>query len=151
LSLKAAYLISQLALREFGAYLDKNAQSYAFALVGDNKRADQAVRCITAARADCGVVAWEILCERLDARSFARSLALLDNIMLRQRPGQTITEYVHFMRQSFDDYNETCQMIDGFAAIRPHNLGLLMLRGISSSSQYGQAKQCVINAFDTDY
>jgi hypothetical protein len=67
----------------------------------------------------------------LDARSFARSLALLDNIMLRQRPGQTVTEYVNFMRQSFDDYNETCQMIDGSAAIHPHNLGLLMLRGIS--------------------
>jgi hypothetical protein len=81
LSLKAAYLIPQLALRESGAYLDDNAQSYAFALLrhalGDNKRADQAVRCITAARADCGAAAWEILCERLDARSFARSLALL--------------------------------------------------------------------------
>jgi hypothetical protein len=73
----------------------------------------------------------------VDARSFARSLALLDNIMLRQRPGQTVTEYVHFMRQAFDDYNETCQMIDDSAAIHPHNLGLLMLRGISSSGQYG--------------
>jgi hypothetical protein len=73
----------------------------------------------------------------LDARSFARSLALLDNIMLRQRPGQTVTEYVHFMRLSFDDYNETCQMIDGSPAIHPHNLGLLMLQGISSLSHYG--------------
>jgi hypothetical protein len=70
---------------------------------------------------------------------------------MRQRPGQTVTEYVHFMRQSFDDYIETCQMIDGSAAIHPHNMGLLMLRGISSSCQYGQAKQCAINAFDTDY
>jgi hypothetical protein len=42
-------------------------------------------------------------------------------------------------------------MVDGSAAIHPHNLGLLMLRGISSSGPYGQAKQCVINAFDTDY
>jgi hypothetical protein len=143
LSLKAAYLIPQLALRESCAYLDENAQSYAFALlrhaVGDNRRADQAIRCITAARADCGAAAWEVLCERLDARSFAPSLALLDNIMLRQRPGQTVTEYVHFMRQSFDDYNETCQMIDGSAAIHPHNMGLLMLRGISWPIWTGQA------------
>jgi hypothetical protein len=40
LSLKAAYLIPQLALREYGAYLDENAQNCAFTLlrhaVGDN-------------------------------------------------------------------------------------------------------------------
>jgi hypothetical protein len=50
-------------------------------------RAGQAVRCVTKARPDCGGHAWEILCERLDARSFPRSFALLDNLMLRQRPG----------------------------------------------------------------
>jgi hypothetical protein len=55
------------------------------------------------------------------------------------------------MRQTFDDYNETNQMVDGSAAIHPHNLGLLMLRGISSNGPHGQAKQCVINAFDIDY
>jgi hypothetical protein len=41
-------------------------------------------------------------------------------------------------------------MVDGSAAIHPHNLGLLMLRGISSTGPFGQAKQCVINAIDTD-
>jgi hypothetical protein len=55
------------------------------------------------------------------------------------------------MRQTFDDYNETCQMVDGSAAIHPHNLGLLMLRGISINGPHGHAKQCVINAFDTKY
>jgi hypothetical protein len=39
-------------------------------------------------------------------------------------------------------------MIDGCAAI---HLGLLTLRGISSIGPFGQAKQCVINDFDTDY
>jgi hypothetical protein len=42
-------------------------------------------------------------------------------------------------------------MIDGSAAIHPHHLGLLMLRGISSKSPFGHAKQCVINAFHTNY
>jgi hypothetical protein len=42
-------------------------------------------------------------------------------------------------------------MVDGSAAIHSHNLGLPMLRGISSTGPFGQAKQCVINAFDTDY
>jgi hypothetical protein len=42
-------------------------------------------------------------------------------------------------------------MVDGSAAIHSHSLGLLMLRGISSNGPHGQDKQCVINAFDTDY
>jgi hypothetical protein len=42
-------------------------------------------------------------------------------------------------------------MVDGSAAIHPHNLGLLMLRSISSTGPFGQAKQCATNAFDTDY
>jgi hypothetical protein len=75
----------------------------------------------------------------------------MDKIMLRQRHGQSLTDYVHFMRQTFDDYNETCLMIYGSAAIHPHNLGLVMLRGISSTGPFGRAKHCVIHAFDTDY
>jgi hypothetical protein len=54
------------------------------------------------------------------------------------------------MRQTYDDYNETCEMIDGFAAIHPHSMGLLMLRGISKTGHFGQAKHYVINAFDTN-
>jgi hypothetical protein len=69
--------------------------------------------------------------------------------MLRQRHVKSLTEYVYLMRQTFDGYNETCEMIDGSAAIHPHHLGLLILRGISSDGPYGHAKQCVINAFDT--
>jgi hypothetical protein len=71
--------------------------------------------------------------------------------MVTQRHGHSLGDYVHYMRQTFDDYNDTCQMVDGSAAIHPHNLGLLMLRGISSNGPHGHAKKCVINAFDTDY
>jgi hypothetical protein len=42
-------------------------------------------------------------------------------------------------------------MIDGYAAIHPHTVGLLMLRGISNTGHFGQAKHCVINALDTNY
>jgi hypothetical protein len=42
-------------------------------------------------------------------------------------------------------------MIDVSAAIRPHRLGLLMMRDISCTGQFGHAKQFVINAFDTKY
>jgi hypothetical protein len=54
------------------------------------------------------------------------------------------------MRQTFDDYNEACELIDSSAAIHPHNLGMLMLRGISSNGPFSQAKKCVMNAFDTN-
>jgi hypothetical protein len=72
-----------------------------------------------------------------------------DNLMLMQRLGQSLTDYVHFMRQTLDDYNETCQLIDGSTAIHP--LGLLMFRGISCTGPFDEAKQCGINDFDTDY
>jgi hypothetical protein len=82
-------------------------------------------------RHDSASVAWHIMCERMDDKSFARPLSLLDNIMLHQRPGQSLTEYVHIIRESlFDDYNETCDMIDCSVAIYSLNLGLLMVLGI---------------------
>jgi hypothetical protein len=144
LSIKAAYLIPQLAIRDSGVWLDEQAHHYAYTLLlhaaSANQRADHALKCVSPARSDCAAAAWDILCERLDCRSFARSMSLLANLMIRQRPDQSLIDYVHSTRQTFDDYNETCQMVDGSAAIHPHNLGLLMPRGISSSGPHGQAK-----------
>jgi hypothetical protein len=128
LSIKAAYLIPQLTIRDSGVGLDEQAQHYAYMLLlhaaNANQRADQAMKCVSPARLDCAAAAWDILCERLDCRSFARSMSLLDNLMVRQRLGQSLSDYVHYMRQTFDDYHETCQMVYGSAAIHPHNLGL---------------------------
>jgi hypothetical protein len=155
LSLKATYLIPQLAIRQSCVWLNEQAQHYAYTLrlhaASDNKRDDQALNCFSPARSDCANAAGDIMCERLDCMSFARFLSLLDNLMLRHRPGKSLSDYVHFLRRAFDEHNETCHLIDGFAAIHPHSLGLLMLRGISSSGPFGQAKRCVINVFDTDY
>jgi hypothetical protein len=153
--MEAEYLIPQLTRHEPGVGLEEAAQSNAYALLlhatCENKRAEHGVKCISVARPDCATAAWDILCESLDNRSFARPLSLLDNLMLRQRPGQSLKDYVHFMRKTFDDYTETYEMINGYAAIHPHNLRLLMLRGSSSTGHFGHAKQCVINAFDTHY
>jgi hypothetical protein len=91
LSLKPAYLIPQLAIHESGVGLNERAQNYAYALLLhvaiENKLADRAVKCVSAARPDYATAAWEILYERLNGRSFARSLSLLNILMLiRQRP-----------------------------------------------------------------
>jgi hypothetical protein len=84
--MKAMYLIPKLAIRETGVWLDEATQTYAYALLlgatNENKRAEKAVKCISTTRPDCATAAWDILCERLDSRSFARSLPLLDNLML---------------------------------------------------------------------
>jgi hypothetical protein len=155
LSIKAAYLIPQLAIRDSGVWVDEHAQHYAYMLLlhtaNANQRVGQAMKCVSLALPDSAAAAWDILCERFDCRSFARSMSLLGNLMVRQRPRQSLSDCVHYMRGTFDDYNETCRMVYGSAAIYPHNLGLLMLRGISSNGPHGQAKQCVINAFDTNY
>jgi hypothetical protein len=112
LSLKAAYLIPQLAIRESGVWVDEQARHYAYRMLlhaaNASQRADQAMKCVSQARPDCAIAAWGIMCERLDCRSFACSLSLMDNLMLTQRPSQSRTDYVHFMRLKFDDYNEAC-------------------------------------------
>jgi hypothetical protein len=83
---------------------------------------------------NCATAAKDILCERWGCRFFARSLSVvLDNLILWLRPGQSLADFVHFMKHTFDEYNETCEVIDGSAAINPPYLGLLMLRGISST------------------
>jgi hypothetical protein len=43
------------------------------------------------------------MCERLDCRYFARSVSLLDSLMVKLRPRQSLSDYVHYMRQTFDD------------------------------------------------
>jgi hypothetical protein len=86
-SLKATYLIPQVAIRDSGVWLDEQAQHYAYTpLLHDNKRADHAMKCVSHARPDFANASWDILCESLECRSFARSLSLLDNLMLMQTP-----------------------------------------------------------------
>jgi hypothetical protein len=61
LSLKAAYLIPELAIRESGVWLDEAARTYAHALLlhatSENKLGDQPVKCISVARLDCATTA----------------------------------------------------------------------------------------------
>jgi hypothetical protein len=55
------------------------------------------------------------------------------------------------VKQHFDELNECMQLKDVSAAIHPHVLAMVMIRGLSNVGQYGLAKQCVINAFHTDF
>jgi hypothetical protein len=155
LSIKAAALIPQLALSSSGVPLNPVAQRYAHAMLvkccRQNKPAAQTIAGVPTARPDCGTAAWEMLCERLDAQSISRTLSLLDRMMVRQAYGQSVSAYVHAVKQHLDEINECMQLKDGSTAIHPHVLALVMIRGLSNVGQYGQAKQCVINAFDTDF
>jgi hypothetical protein len=66
LSIKAAYLIPQLATRESGVWLDEHSQHYVYTLLvhaaNANKRADHALKCVSPARPDCATAAWDIMC-----------------------------------------------------------------------------------------
>jgi hypothetical protein len=95
LSLKAACLIPHLAIRESGVWLDEALQTCAYALlmhvVSENKRANQAVKCVFAACLESATASWDIVCERVDSHSFARSMSLLNNLVLRTRGGYSLT------------------------------------------------------------
>jgi hypothetical protein len=69
--------------------------------------------------------------------------------MVRHASGESVLAYVHAGKQHFDDLSECLQLKDGSAAIHPHVLALVMIRGLSNVGLYGKAKQCAINAFDT--
>jgi hypothetical protein len=155
LSIKGAALISQLALSSSGVPLNPIAQRFTHAMLVQccrhNKAAAQAIASVPAGRPECGTSAWELLGERLDAQSISRTMSLLDRIMVRQAFGQSVSAYVHAVKHHFDELNECLQLKDGYAAIHPHVLALVLFRGLSNVGQYGHAKQCVTNAFDTDF
>jgi hypothetical protein len=155
LSIKGAALIPQMAMSSSDVPLNPVAQRFAHAMLvqccRQNKPDAQAIEGVPAGRPDCGTAAWEMLCERLDAQSILRTLSLLDRMMVRQAFGQSVSTYVHAVKQHFDELNECLQLKDSFAAIHPHVLALVMIRGLSNVGQYGQAKHYVINAFDTDF
>jgi hypothetical protein len=71
--------------------------------------------------------------------------------MVRHAFGQSVSSCVHAVKHHFDDLNECLHLKDGSAAILPHVLALVMIRGLSNVGQYGRAKQCNINAFESDF
>jgi hypothetical protein len=85
----------------------------------------------------------------LDAQSISRTLSLLDQMMVRHASGESVSANVYAARHHFDELYECIQLKDGSAAIHPHVFALVMIHGLSNVGQYGQAKQCIMNAFDT--
>jgi hypothetical protein len=75
----------------------------------------------------------------------------MDRMMVRQASRQSVYAYVHVVKQHFDKVSECVQLKDGFATIHPHVVAMVIIRGLSNVGQYGQTKQWVINAFDTDF
>jgi hypothetical protein len=61
LSINAAYLIPQLAIRDSGVCLDEPAQHYAYTTLlhaaSANQRAYHAMKCVSLARSDCAAAA----------------------------------------------------------------------------------------------
>jgi hypothetical protein len=123
LSIKSVALIPQLAMLSPGVPMNPVAQRYAHAMLvqccRQNKHAAQTIARVPSGRPDCGTTDWEMLCERLDAQSTSRTLSLLDRMMVRHASRQSVSAYVHVVKQHFDELNECMQMHDGSAAIHP--------------------------------
>jgi hypothetical protein len=123
LSIKAAALIPQLVLSSSGVPLNIVAQRYAHAMLVQccrhNKHVAQAIAGVSVGRPDRGTLAWQVMCERLDAQAISRTLSLMDRIMVRQASRQFVYAYVHAVKQHFGDLNECLQLKDGSAAILP--------------------------------
>jgi hypothetical protein len=58
-------------------------------------------------------------------------------MMVSRIPGQSISAYVHVVKQHFDDLNECLPLKDGSVAIHPHFLAHVMIRGLSNVGRYG--------------
>jgi hypothetical protein len=61
-------------------------------------------------------------------------------MIVQHASAQSVSVYVHVVKQHFDDLNECLQLKDGSVAIHPHVLALVMILGLSNVGQYGQAK-----------
>jgi hypothetical protein len=87
--------------------------------VKNHKAASHALARVSACRPDCGTIAWELMCETLDAQSISRALSQLNKIIVMQATAQSLSAYVHKARQYFDELNDCLMLKDGFAALRP--------------------------------
>jgi hypothetical protein len=65
-----------------------------------------------------------------------------------QRLDESLSDFVHNTRHAYDDLDESCLMADGHVVMPEHFLSIFMLVGMSQEGPYGQAKQCIVNAFD---
>jgi hypothetical protein len=152
LRLKYPALIPQLVLHQSGARIDLDAQEFVHAMlahaVNPHTLARQAMDSIQHSQPDKGSASWHALCHRLDQQSVPLTMRLAQQLVRQQRPGETLTQFVHNMRQTYDDLNESCRLADGPVVLHEHLFSIFMLAGMSQDGNLGQAKQCIINAFD---
>jgi hypothetical protein len=69
-----------------------------------------------------------------------------------QRPDESLSDFVHNMRQVYNDLNESCLMADGPIDMPEHFLSIFMQVGMSQEAPYyGHAKHCIVNASDPTF
>jgi hypothetical protein len=150
--MKLPALIPQLVLHQSRAVIHTKSQDIIQTLpltcAGDNRRTRQALDMVSASQPDRGAASWHSLCDRLDSQSITLTMRLARQLIRVQRPDESLSDFVHNMRQAHDDMNESCLMDDGHVVMPEQFLSIFMLVGMSLEGPYGQAKQYIVNAFD---
>jgi hypothetical protein len=127
--LKYPALIPQLVLHQSAARIDLDAQDFLHAMLTQATNLHpvgrQAIDHVPSSQPDSGSASWHKLCSRLDAQSISLTMRLASQFIRQQRPGQTLTQFVHNMRQSYNELNESCMLADGPVTLPEHLFSIL--------------------------
>jgi hypothetical protein len=77
----------------------------------------------------------------VDSQRIALTIRLARHLIRVRRPNESLTDFVHNMRQTYDDLNESCLMADGPVLLHKHFLNCFILVGMFQEGANGQAKQ----------
>jgi hypothetical protein len=65
-----------------------------------------------------------------------------------QRRDESMSDFVHDMRPTYDDMNESCLLVDGTVVLHKHFLSIFMLVSLFQEGKFRLATRCIVNAFD---
>jgi hypothetical protein len=134
------------------ARLDPDAQDFLHAMlahaVNTHNLARHAVTIVQQSQPDKGSASWHAIGHRLDQHSIPLTMQMAQHLARQQRPGESLSQYVHNIRHTYDELNESSMLADGPVVLPDNLFSISMLARLPRKGNLGQAKQCIINAFD---
>jgi hypothetical protein len=142
----------ELVLHQSGARIDLDAQDFLEAMLAQATNQHpvgrQANDTVPSSQPDRGSASWHNMCITMDAHTISLTMRLTSQLIRQQRPKETPTLFVHNMRQTYNELNESCMLADGPVTLPEHLFNIFILVGMSHAGHLGQAKQCIKYAFD---
>jgi hypothetical protein len=73
----------------------------------------------------------------MDFQTIALTMRLSRQLIRVPRPDESLTDFVHNMRNAYDDLNEFCFMVDGPVVLHERFLSIFMMVGMSQEGPFG--------------